>query len=417
MKTGGLYLLIGAGLLAAGAVWAQSSVIVNQLRAPDRAAKIGLPPQGWVKASQSRTLQTARLTKNPKSSPGKMEKRLAEDAFAMEPLARSAWPVLAQSLVAAGKPGRSGRFLELAGSLSRRDNLLNALLIDQAMERGEPQQALRLLGRAMSVDHGTRQLYLRRMASATADPGAEDVLVPLLGRNPNWGPGYWSAVLEESRALPQAGEIRLRIAGQPWELKTPASTDFPLIANLANQNQQALAYEIARALGIGERPDGEILTGSSFERRPRFLPFEWELFQTGDIGAVIEPKTRTLSISSLPAASGVVARQMVRIPGAGFYRLRWKLTGLDAVSGASLKLRLTCAEANKVGGSITPFRMAEGEGSAIIPITASTCNWHIVTLELDAPDSAVGSDIVLQRLSLRRDGRGFGGKTPQIAGH
>lgn len=416
MKTGRYYLLLGVGLLTAGAVWAQSSVIVNQLRAPARAAMIGLPPQGWVKASRSNALQTARLTKNPKSRPGKLESQLAEEAFAMEPLAKAAWPVLVQSLAMSGKKRQSERLLALAGGLSRRNNLLNALLIDQALKRGEPHNALRLLGRAMSVDHGIQRLYLKRMAVGTADAGAEDVLVPLLGRNPNWSAGYWAAILEEPKALPQAGRIRLRIAGKPWQLKAPMSADFPLIANLASQNQPALAYDIARALGMAAGKNGEILTGSTFQSQPRFIPFEWELLQTGDIGAAIEPKARTMSISSLPAASGIVARQMVRVPGAGFYRLRWSLAGLDVTPDASLKLRLSCAEAGKTGASIAPSIMAEGEGSAVVHVTESVCNWHIVTLELDAPDSTIGADIVIRRLSLRRDNGGADSRPLQTVG-
>lgn len=403
MKTGKNYLLLGMGLLTAGAVWAQSSVIVNQLRAPGRAAMIGLAPQGWVKATLSNAMLGARLTKNPNSPPGKLETRLAKEAFALEPLARTAWPVLVQSLAVTGKAGQSERLLELASGLSRRENLLNSLSIDYALKSGNPQRALSLIGRAMSVDHRVQQLYLKRMAAGTANAGAEDVLVPLLGRNPNWSAGYWAAVLEEPKAIPQAGEIRLRIAGPPWRIKVPAAEDFPLIANLANQGQQTLGYDIALALGMGARQDGELLTGSTFGRQPRFIPFEWELLQTGDIGAVIEHKARTMSISSLPAASGVVARQLTRIPAAGSYRLRWKLTGLEATPGASLKLRLSCAETGKISAPVLPFIMTEGEGSSAVHVTASACKWHMATLELDAPGSTTGADIAIQRLSLRRD--------------
>lgn len=403
MKTGKNFLLLGIGLLTAGAVWAQSSVIVNQLRAPDRAAMIGVAPQGWAKAALSSALLGARLTKNPNSRPGKLETRLAKEAFALEPLARPAWPVLVQSLAVTGKAGQSERLLELAGGLSRRENLVNSLAIDYALKSGNPQRALSLLGRAMSVDHRVQQLYLKRMAAGTANAGAEDVLVPLLGRNPSWSAGYWAAVLEEPDAIPQAGEIRRRIAGLPWQIKVPTAADFPLIANLANQGQQTLGYDVALALGMGARQDGEILTGSTFERQPRFIPFEWELLQTGDIGAVVEHKARMMSISSLPAASGVVARQLIRIPAAGSYRLRWQLAGLEATSGASLKLRLTCAETGKISAPILPFTMGEGEGSSVVDVAASDCNWHMATLELDAPGSTTGADIAIQRLSLRRD--------------
>lgn len=415
-KSGKFYLLILAGLLTACLVWAQSAVIVNQRRAPARSVMIGVPPQGWAKASLSRAKQAARLGKDPKSFPPPPERRLAQEAFAAEPLATSVLPVLIQSLEADGKSVQSKRLLALAGGLTRRDNLVNAMLIDEALRRQRPERAVQLLGRAMSVDYDARYFYVERMAAATASPGAMNILAPMLGRNPKWSADYWVAVLRNPAVMPQAGDLRLRLAGKPWNLKKPASTDFDLVAELASRRQQRLAYNIARALGMPAPQGGELLMGASFDREPRFPPFEWEMLQTGDMGTTIEPKARTLSISTLPAASGIAVRQIAYVPGPGSYRLRWKLSGLKGNPDAALKFRLTCVEPGKLKLAAAPVALTEGDGSAPLVIVGSTCNWYSATLELDAAGSSVGTDIAIQRLSLRRNSGGAATTAPPTAG-
>ena len=412
-KSGKFYLLLGTGVLFAGAAWAQSTVIVNQRRAPAVSAMIGVPPQGWAKAGLSRAMLGARLSKDPKSAPKKLERRLAEEAFAMEPLATSALPVLIQSLAANGKREQSEKLLDLAGGLTRRDNLINAMLIDDALKRGRPERAVQLLGRAMSVDYDARYFYVERMAAATASPGAMNVLAPMLGRNPKWSADYWVAVLRIPTVIPQAGKLRLRVAGSPWNLKQATKTDLDLIAELASRKQPALAYDIARALGMRAQQGGEVLTGSGFDREPRFTPFEWELLQSGDIGATIEPKERTLAISGLAAASGIAARQLAFVPSAGTYRLRWKLTGLKAVPDAALKLRLTCVDPDAIRVPVAPVTLTEGAGSAAIRIAGSACRWYSATLELDAAGSSSGIDIAVQQLSLRGDGAAAASPLPK----
>lgn len=356
---------------------------------------------------------SARLSNDPTSEPEMLELRLAEEAFASEPLATSALPVLIQSLAASGKREQSERLLDLAGELTRRDNLINAMLIDEELKRGQPERAVRLLGRAMSVDYDARYFYVERMAAATASPGAMDVLAPMLGQNPKWSADYWVAVLRIPAVIPQAGMVRLRIAESPWNLNHATKTDLDLIAELASRKQPALAYDIARALGMRVQQDGEVLTGSDFDRVPRFTPFEWELLQTGDIGATIEPKERTLAISGLAAASGIAARQLALIPSAGTYRLRWKLTGLKAVPDAALKLRLTCVEPDVIRVPVAPVTLTEGAGSAAIRIPGSACRWYSATLELDAAGSSTGIDIVVRQLSLRRDGDAVASLSPK----
>lgn len=384
-------------------VWAQSTVIVNQDRAPARSLTIGIAPLGSAKASLSRGMLAARMSKNPESPPGKVERQLANDGFAAAPLATSALPILIQSLAADGKSRQSERLIELSGELTRRNNLINAMLINNELKRQRPKRATQLLGRAMSVDFEARYMYVSRLAALTDRPGAMDVLVPMLGRNPVWSADYWVAVLAIPAALPRAAELRLRIAQKPWNLNRTFRTDFQLITDLASLNHPALAYRVARTLGMPATQNGELLTSPTFDREPRFVPFEWQLFQTGEIGATIDTKSRSLIVSSLPAASGIVARQIVYVPNIGQYRFQWKLSGLSAQRNAALKMRIMCVEPEKKQIPIEPLVLKNGSGNAKVRIADPACKWYAATLELDALGSSVGTDISIQKLSLRSD--------------
>lgn len=397
------YLLLGIGLVTGVAAAAQSFSIVNQKRAPARSLMLGLPFDGTAKGSLANLMQAARVAKDPRSMPTKAEIALARQAFASEPLAASSLPILIQEAGAAGKGGQARQLLQRAGQLTRRNNLLNAMLIDDATKLNDPSRAVVLLGRAMTVNYKVRDLYVGRMAAATVSRGALEALPPLLGQNPDWSKEYWTTVVGNRALIPNGAKIRLRIVGAPWNLKKPDEIDFQLIRELANLDP-AMAFRLSQALGAPKPATGEILANPDFRREPRFVPLDWELLQSGDIGADIEPAAGRLVLSSLPAASGVAARQLVHVAGAGRYRVQWKLSGLPAGGDASLKFRLACADRSRPAAPIAPAILTQGAGSAAIDVRNVTCDWYWATLELDTSNSAAGVDVEVRQLSLRREG-------------
>lgn len=412
-RSGKTYLLLAIGVITASAAAVQSFAIVNQRRAPARSVAFGMPFGGVAKASLGSALQAARIAKNPQSVPAKAEIQLAREGFASEPLAMPALAILIQSAEAEGRAAQARKLLVRAGELSRRDNLINAMLIDDAMKKNDPSRAVLLLGRAMTVNYKVRDIYVGRMAAATVRPGALEALPPLLGRNPDWAKEYWATIAGNSALMPNGAKVRLQIARTPWNLNKPNDTDFRLIKELANFDP-ATAFGLSQALGSPNSSTGEILTSPNFDREPQFVPFDWELLQSGDIGADIEPKAGRLVLSSLPAASGVAARQMVRIAGSGRYRVQWKISGLSAGTDASLKFRLSCADRAKGVAPIAPAILAQGSGSAVVDIGTSACGWYWATLELDTSLSPAGVDVEVRQLSLRREtARAVASKTAQ----
>ncbi|MGQ0279460.1 hypothetical protein [Sphingopyxis sp. NFH-91] len=401
--SGKSYLLLGIGLVTGVAAALQSFAIVNQRRAPARSLALGMPFDGAARASLASLLQAVRIAKNPNSKPSRREVELASQAFASEPLAKGSLPILVQSEVRQGKTGQAELLLGSAGRLTRRDNLVNAMLIDDAMKRNEPKRAILLLGRAMAVSYKVRDLYVGRMAAATVNPGALSALPPLLGRRPEWGREYWTTVAGNSALVLNGARVRQKIAGSPWNLNTPEESDFLLIRELANLDPGA-ALKLSQALGLKRGSTSEILANSDFRHEPRFVPLDWELLQSGDIGADIEPEAGRLVLSSLPGSSGIAARQLVQIGAPGRYRLRWKVSGLPANTDASLKFRLACAERSKTAASIAPASLGRATGNATLDVRVTSCGWYWATLEFDTSTSTEGVDVEVHQLSLRRVG-------------
>ncbi|MBA4306965.1 MAG: hypothetical protein C0429_09550 [Sphingopyxis sp.] len=395
------YLVLGMGALAAVAVGVTSFAIANQTRKPAVAMAVGVPPQGLAKAGVARALYGSRLVKNPKARPGAPERRLAERAFAAEPLAANALPILIAGLAADGDQQRSQALLQLAGKVTRRDRLINAMLIDEELPKNRPDRVIKLFDRAMAVSTEVRSFYLERLATATLNPAAIQALAPMLGRAPDWADEYWAAALRFSQAVPQVGELRLRITRPPWNQRKPLETDALLVSRLVESSQYDIASDLARALGLKTTP-GDSLVNPDFSQVPRFSPVDWEMMQSGEIGVSIDPAKGSLLLSSLPSSSGVAVRQITALTP-GRYQLSWKLAGLKASPGAELRYRLSCTDPGISGGkSADSGRLAEGVGSQTINLPASPCRWYWFEVELDATNVDSGVDITLDQLSFQR---------------
>lgn len=393
------YLLLGVGLLLAAVVGATSYSIVNRTNAPTRSLQIPTLANGFAEAAVARAVFAAQLKEDPEAKPNMLAVRLARQGFDHEPLAAKGLPVLIRSLAAKGQEQQSIRLLELAGKVTRRDSLINAMLIDREVAMERPERAVVLLGRAMAVSNEVRSFYVDRLVLATANPKAASAFADILGAEPEWGADYWSAVLRNSVATPQAGELRLRIAGPPWNRNAPQDTDFELISQLASRNYWDLAFDLSRALGL-RAVEGNFLTNADFVRTPRFVPFDWDLMQTGEIGSSVEKGS--LVVSGLPGTNGAVARQIIALPKSGAYRLDWKMSGLEAAAGAIVKFRLSCPDAGRSGGPIAPAELSAATDSRTLLVPPSACRWYWATIELDTTASDSGVDLVIDRLSLVR---------------
>lgn len=396
------YALIGAGVVLAGWAAAVSFVIANQTRAPQRSLVVGFAPQHYAEASMARTLYRARLVRDAEAMPGKPEVRLARQAFAVEPLAAMAFPVLVQGLAAEGKQQQSEKLLELTSQLTRRDSLLNGLQIDAEVKRNRPDQLVKLFGRAMAVNLDVRSFYMDRMAAATANPAAINGLAPILGERPSWERAYWDAVLNRPEILPQAGRLRQRIAGPPWNRRTPSDVDVDIVARLTTGKNPQIAYDLARALGLRKPTGGNLLLDGGFDQKQQFVPFDWEAIQSGEVGANIDTKAGAMLVSGLASTDGILFRQLVDIGSTGRYRLSWALTGLSQSPGAALRFRLACAEVTGFGHTAAVVGLAEGKASSDVDVDPGACRWHWAQVELDTTQSESGLDAAFQQLDLRR---------------
>lgn len=395
-------------MLVAVAVGATSFAIANQTRKPALVMALKVPPQGLAQAGVARTLYGARLQINPKAGPGMTERRLAGRAFASEPFAANALPVLIAGLASDGQHQKADELLQFAGRMTRRDRLINAMLIDRELLKNRPERLIHLFSRAMAVSREVRGFYLERLATATATPGALRALVPILGRAPDWSAEYWGAVVLRPQAVPQAGALRLRIAGPPWNQRKIFGTDPALVRALVEAREFETASALAHVLGLNRDP-AETLVNSSFSRIPRFPPIDWDLLESGEIGVNVDRSNGgKLQLSSLPSSNGVVARQLVAL-SPGRYKMSWKVSGLNAAPGSELRFRLACIDSDLSGGqSLYSTLLGDGAGSKTVDVRPSACRWFWTTIELNTMNVDSGVDVTIDQISLRREEGGHG---------
>ena len=390
-------LILVISIAIAVVVGLMSFGIANQTRAPSRTLALGLYPQGWAKAAFAQDRYSSLQARDPAALPGRALSDLARDALAQEPLAVAAIPVVSAELGLGNQRAASAAILQLGARISRRNTALNNRLIALYLSRGDEAAAILALGRAVAISNDARSSYMRQLAAATTRPGAGEALAPLLGRKPQWASNYWNEVLQLGPAIEEGGKLRLALTEQPWNDRTATPTDLQLVEKLASFDKFDLGSALADRLGLNEPSGSEVLVNGTFNRQPRLAPFDWQLITTGEFGAVINPRDRTMLISSLPQAAGVAARQLVQAPD-GSYRFSWTLRGNVTAESTPLRFRLRCAQGSSA--SAAPVAMRTGSGSALVTLPKPACRWYWAQLEIDTQQSSSGVDLILKSLRL-----------------
>ncbi|WP_162290830.1 hypothetical protein [Sphingopyxis witflariensis] len=402
VKIYNIALWIVAVILAIG-VALSSYVVAYEVRSPERACAIQVPPSSGACANLAAATYAARRQKNAKAFVLKLERAMALQGYRAEPLSANAL----STLIAPFREKMSGKdrqaLLELAGKVTRRNSLINAELIESAGYRDDKQAFFQWLSRSMLTNNEARKSYVGVIAQATSMPGAVEALTPVIGAAPKWAPDYWRAVVLHPQSLGNAAKLRLALVKRPWRQTTIDAMDERLVLGLVQYGQLDEAFALADSLApLTWRARGQTnrLINGRFADQPHFPPLDWELAAMGNLGATIEPARKRLLISAIGGAQGMAARQLVRL-SPGDYTLNWVLS---SNADNSLRFRIFCAEAD--GASLPPVIVpaAAGKKQAPVRIAGDGCNWRWVSLDIFLPDDAAGIDVYLSDLSLAPTG-------------
>jgi tetratricopeptide (TPR) repeat protein len=297
MRGAHLLLLIGLAILAWQAV-TFSLAIGSRKTDPVLAAKLA-PNNALVLA----TLARSEFANDPAAAAATAKRALMRDATNAP-----AAGVLGLALARAGDAQHSMALLRYSQTMSRRDIPTQLWAIENAVLKGNIQEALHHYDIALRVGRSLPTNLFPVLAAAIEDPAIRGALAKLLGSDVPWKSSFLDYISANSVNIASASQLidELYAAGG----QVPAGPVRILIQRLIEANEVNRAWLLyARANPSAQRSG--VRDGGFEATIDSPTVFDWQLEDRGDARAQILPGERggELYIEARSGSGGVVARQ------------------------------------------------------------------------------------------------------------
>lgn len=329
--------------LLAALAGAQTLAIIGEADHPDQAATIA-PWDGSVRAHVAKAFYHAQLAADPATvePPSERITALALDAYMRQPLVPEALAVIGAALPESDQAD----FWDAAASISRRDTLLQGLLLNFHLQNGNLDRAIRVLNQILQVRADQRRASYAALTQALRDSRSVDTFVDILGSGPDWGDGFLIAARRDKAALRNLALVRRRLPDGILDRRT----DEILVRAFASSGELKLAYELYSRLSA-QRLDE---TGGWSSEVP---PFDWVLADEPGFRAQVIGGSQQLQLDIARGKGGVFAQRILPARSRSV-SIRGQ-HDLQPQRGARLEIAVACvgsdgivAQANLVDGNI-----------------------------------------------------------------
>lgn len=411
-------LILGSAALAISMFVATvTTVTVNQVRAPGVVPLVSGLPIGWAQATlayQDLTVKIARApTVLPDTQISESQADLAMKAYAAEPLAVQALAIIGLNAQREKNDKLASDIFQRAGALSRRNQLVNAWLVQDYGIKQDNARAFERLGQSIQTEPKALDVYAPRMAAALSDPRAPRLLAPLIGlqleNGQRWTDSFWDYVVKSPASLRNAADLRILLIDAPYYQRSVQPADPNLLSALVKALHFDKAYALAQRLRSAQpdnRDNGsvgtsaEVLRNHEFASEPQLPPFDWSVLSNASFGGYVDTKSKAMVISALPGSGGVVAQQLINL-SPGSYTLRTSIAAGKPGQAAPLRMRITCATPRFAANPPPPVRIANGRQAYAFEISETECRWYWFYVELIPAEDGPPLDIAIDTISLR----------------
>lgn len=283
----------------------------------------------------------------------------AREAIRREPLAPSAYVLLA---LAETDPARRKALVEGASRLSRRDPVLQVLVLEERGKAGNYLGAIDTLDEILRVHPERREEFFPVLAKALGQQAAVPGLARLLARPVPWREDFLNFAVADGTALENLAFVRERIVIDDPEF------DRKLIARLAESGWIASAERIYAKVA----PVRAALKGGW---RADYPPFDWQLADKPGFRAQAGDILDALEVDVKPGNGGVIASRLLPNPGGPFAMRLVHEVDPPSQTG-DMKLTLACQ------GQSEPFFESAftGPQSAFSVERVATCPYLTVSI-------------------------------------
>lgn len=380
-----LAIMLTSALTALGAI--------TKTRAPEIGALLQ-PLNGFASETLASNALRAMIISNQGQFPGTISPdltKLAKQAFLAEPITPDAIAILALD----GDDRIKRKLMNQAFALSRRQQLVSGWMIADSGNRNDIPAVLDHYDTMLRTTSSANSTIMPLLAKAIENDEFVEPFADLLSENPRWAMQFWTTAVATPEALENAARLReLRYAAGDTDL---LSTDSLLISALVRDKQ----FETGRRLYQILNEPAQSSPGSenrSFEHEPRYPPFDWMLYSTGQYGAVIIDGA--LRLSAVPNSGGLFARKLVRMPSG---ILQIEVHSADITDDADVGVSLTCAESVDNAPRPISIPLRGKLTKQKISNVQSGCGFYWLDINARAGESGAGLDISFDTVSLQFD--------------
>lgn len=276
---------------------AQTLAIVGEDGQPDKAAAIA-PWDGSARAHFAKAAYQGQLAQNPAAAepPADWIVDLALEAYQRQPLVPGALAVIG----AAQPDGGSAAFWDAAAKISRRDTLLQGMLLNFHLRGDDLDSAIRVLNQILQVRVEQRPAAYVALTQALRDPRSVETFVEILGTGPDWANGFLVTAARDKDALANLGLVRQQLSDDVVD----PNTDRRLVHAFASSGELDLAYGLYADLSTQRTDEGG---GWSSE----IPPFDWTLADQPGFRAQVIGGEEELQLTIARGKGGVFAKRIL----------------------------------------------------------------------------------------------------------
>ncbi|CAO1649423.1 hypothetical protein [Parasphingorhabdus sp. NYA22] len=386
-----IIVIVGLAIMLASALTALGAI--TKTRAPEIGTLL-LPLNGFASEKLASNNLRAMIIANQAQFPETISPdlaKLAKQAFLAEPITPDAIAVFAFD----SDDRIKRKLMNQAFALSRRQQLVSGWMIADSGDRNDVPAVLDHYDTMLRTTTSANAAIILLLAKAIENDEFVEPFADLLSEKPRWAVQFWTTVVATPEVLENAARLRELIytAGETDHL----STDALLISALVRDKQFETGRKLYQTLNEPEKPTPGS-ENSSFEHEPRYPPFDWMLYSTGQYGAVITDGA--LRLNATPNSGGLFARKLVLMP-ARIIEIEVKTR--DIPDDAFVDISLTCAEtvdnaprpaSIPVRGKLTKQKISNVQ---------SGCGFYWLDINARATDRGGGLDVSFDSVSLQFD--------------
>jgi hypothetical protein len=278
---------------------------------------------------------------------------LARRAVAQDALSSEGLRTLGLAADGRGKRDFARRLVRTSERLSRRDFIGQLWLLEDAVSRGQVNEALAHYDIALRTSKRAADVLFGPLGDAAGDRTLLQPIAILIAKRPPWANFFLLHVASTSRDPKVASEL--------FELLLERGYQIAPLAVQSLLGRLLAANEIERAWRVYDRANPG--TPAGIVRDPGFgfissdaTPFDWQLNSDGSASAMatLTDGQTGLSFEAPVGTGGVVARQLVLLKPAVQYRLVSRVATIQAEPAALPSWRLRCGDDRSIANLRLP---------------------------------------------------------------